>query len=1099
MSRDGLTVFEDLERIGDHAAILRAVSAAQADGRLTDWQALSGGRAGLRSGAYGEAGRWLALAAASDDPAIATVARLEQAQWSIAARLDLAPAKALFRAEAGSRADLPPVIRAEADWLESRMVGALRVYREVPAGRAEQALKASLDAAGRLEEAGLMRRSLAARLHVAERQDGLDRDRVLEAVAERAEAALQPDYAAACHRAAAYACLGEDRYAAADRFGELADSAYRRAGAVFGDLEVEALRQTAALARGAGPFEPLEACAEAFCARGHLVGALSCLLTLSSASLRRGDTVHSVRHRARLVEIAALAGAGGILVQDGLSKAEIAMRANRYRETTSYIDEVLAQALPAMLRAGALVQRSVALSQLGRSEDAAADMTGALALYATLDSEADASDLIAKAALDRVGEGTEEGFLAAEDLLVTWQGKDLARGDALRAAAKLEGRIDIRVNRMLILKRQEKDVGPLLAEARTLIGEARQALAAVPEERVDAKAQSASLHQRDGTIANLEDDMQGVIDAYAKAASLYQEIGYGFQAANCYYLLGTLFFNLFNAAERRDAADHFGHAEGCLQAALRYYRDEGGMQALAAQAAEKLARLYLAAHGWFEGANRTAILAEADRLILDGLDGLDDIRRAYSAADRLDARQGKAAHGKEAEALHDLALRLRLLIEPDARKALHVVSRQKSRILADLMGADLGVPGTLCDALARVPGLAALLRDERASVEALAAAKGDAIGATRARVATLYDRMAEHPAARPYVEVRRGEAPDAEDLPAILAEPGTQTAFVDWVDVAGRIWLLVSKTDGSVEPAPTGLTADQVRAFRNANLTRSGFRLTLNEMPAMLAVLDPLVAPLAALTAPGDHLVLCPTGPVGAVPVHALTLDGGALLDRNPIFFAPSLGVLRGCRLFESAAAARGTALFGVLDDAHAASAEMIDRLSAAIGEEAILGPRVTAAAIAAALASAQAIHFQGHGEHDAVQPLRSCLRLPGEARLTAAEIFNLRRVSARLVVLGACEGAVSRAESGDELLGLIPAFLAAGVGTVVAAGWRVMEPTAARFMEVFYDALRHRERRPIEAVREAALDLKGRPGTDTPYHWAAFVGHGDPWRRPTS
>ena len=81
MSCGSLTAFGDLERIGDHPAILRAAAAAASDGTLTGWQALAAGRAGLRSGAYGEAERWLGIAARSGDPALAAIARPEQAHW----------------------------------------------------------------------------------------------------------------------------------------------------------------------------------------------------------------------------------------------------------------------------------------------------------------------------------------------------------------------------------------------------------------------------------------------------------------------------------------------------------------------------------------------------------------------------------------------------------------------------------------------------------------------------------------------------------------------------------------------------------------------------------------------------------------------------------------------------------------------------------------------------------------------------------------------------------------------------------------------------------------------------------------------------------
>jgi len=1083
---------EHLERIADHPAILVAVAAAEADGAITGPQALAAARAAMRSGAYGEAERWLAAAAASDDWTLAEIARLEQAHWAIAAKLDLSLAKQA--AADGAATGLPEPVRAEADWLTNRLIGALRVYREVPAERAADALDTCLGAAARLEAGGQMRRALLVRCHVAENGEGALRDEAMEAIAQRAAKAGFPGLAADAYRRTASANLREDRRAETDRFVALAEAV--QTDERFGALELEALRQTIAVTRDAGLYAPLAACAERFEAELHHAGAMSCLLTLVTESLRRGDTVQGKIFQTRLAEVARIAQAEAVMIQSALIHAEMAMRHNRYSDALGSLDEMLARDPPTMLRAGALMQRSTVMSQLGRPAQAWSDASAGLALYDRLGAEADASDMIAKVALDLQADGTEVAFQRADALVSAWRAKDLARGDPLRAAGKLEARFDLRMNRLVVLQREGGEAAPMLTEMVGLSDQVRTELVTLPADARATKAAWANLRQREAALAGLRNDQQVLIDAYADAAACFLELGWGFQAANCFHIAGCVLYNLFNFGGTTASADHFGSAERCLRTALAYYRDQGGMRARAAATTEMLARLYLSAIRFFQGESLAALVAETERLVRGGLDDLDDIRRAYAVENRLDTHQGKGVHGVEADALYGHALRLTFLVAPDARKALHFVSRQKSRVLADLMAADLTVPPALRAALEQHPDIAPLLAEERSAIAALGAAKGEAVAELRQSLAELYGRMAAHTAARPYAEARRGEAPDADDLAAILDEPDAGPAFIDWVATAGQIWVMVARADGSVTSANTFVPVEAVRAFRGANLTRSGFRITLDKEPDKLAALAGVVAPLAELTAPGDHLVLCPTGPLGALPLHAVHVDGDVLLARNPVFFAPSLGVLRTCRLFATDPAARGLALFGVLDDSHTASAAMMARLATATGQEVQQAGSVTPEAVMHALSSVQAIHFQGHGEHDPAEPLRSCLRLPGGARLTAADIFGLRRVTARMVVLGACEGAVSRAGGGDELLGLIPAFLSAGVSLVVASGWRVMESTASAFMEVFYDAIRRKSRRPIEAVQTAALHLRSRQGTKTPYHWAAFVGHGDPWRR---
>ena len=58
-----------------------------------------------------------------------------------------------------------------------------------------------------------------------------------------------------------------------------------------------------------------------------------------------------------------------------------------------------------------------------------------------------------------------------------------------------------------------------------------------------------------------------------------------------------------------------------------------------------------------------------------------------------------------------------------------------------------------------------------------------------------------------------------------------------------------------------------------------------------------LIMLLQHLTSPNDLLVLCPTQELHCVPLHAIQLDGKALIDRNLIIYTQSLSVLRLCAM----------------------------------------------------------------------------------------------------------------------------------------------------------------------------------------------------------
>ena len=100
------------------------------------------------------------------------------------------------------------------------------------------------------------------------------------------------------------------------------------------------------------------------------------------------------------------------------------------------------------------------------------------------------------------------------------------------------------------------------------------------------------------------------------------------------------------------------------------------------------------------------------------------------------------------------------------------------------------------------------------------------------------------------------------------------------------------------------------------------------------------------------------------------------------------------------------------------------------------------------------------------------------------------------MVTLAACESAASVIAAGDEPLGLIPAFLYAGAGAVLATMWPVHGKSLALAMRHFYTEWTN-DANPLDkarALQAAMLAVSATPGFENPYHWAAFVLYGD-WR----
>jgi CHAT domain-containing protein/tetratricopeptide (TPR) repeat protein len=110
--------------------------------------------------------------------------------------------------------------------------------------------------------------------------------------------------------------------------------------------------------------------------------------------------------------------------------------------------------------------------------------------------------------------------------------------------------------------------------------------------------------------------------------------------------------------------------------------------------------------------------------------------------------------------------------------------------------------------------------------------------------------------------------------------------------------------------------------------------------------------------------------------------------------------------------------------------------------------------------------------------PKTDALGLPtGEdGILTAEEISVLDLRQTELVVLSACDTGLGKVAGGEGVMGLTRAFHLAGARNVVASLWKVNDQATAALMRLFYHNLWQRKMPPIEALRQAQLDLYRHP-----------------------
>jgi CHAT domain-containing protein len=140
---------------------------------------------------------------------------------------------------------------------------------------------------------------------------------------------------------------------------------------------------------------------------------------------------------------------------------------------------------------------------------------------------------------------------------------------------------------------------------------------------------------------------------------------------------------------------------------------------------------------------------------------------------------------------------------------------------------------------------------------------------------------------------------------------------------------------------------------------------------------------------------------------------------------------------------------------------------------------------------------FQMHGLERAAPGARSPLVLSGlvlaganrrdagsdRGILTAEGIIGLNLEGMDLAVLSACDTGLGEVAGGEGVLGLVRAFHVAGARNVVASLWQVSDESTAALMGRFYHKLWAEKLPPLEALRQAQLDVYRNP--DRISEWA--------------
>ena len=231
------------------------------------------------------------------------------------------------------------------------------------------------------------------------------------------------------------------------------------------------------------------------------------------------------------------------------------------------------------------------------------------------------------------------------------------------------------------------------------------------------------------------------------------------------------------------------------------------------------------------------------------------------------------------------------------------------------------------------------------------------------------------------------------------------------------------------------------------------------------------------------HLVIAPHRHLHGLPFAALHDNGHCLIDRFTISTIPSAAVYAGCRA-RPRKAAEGAVVIAV-GDARAPHASTEGQLVAELlpGARLFSGDTATIDAFRRNRSGLRFLHLATHAFFRRDNPLFSSIQF-ADGRVNLIELQHAG-FDTELVTLSACNTGSSVSVGGDELLGMIRGFLAAGAASLVVSLWEIDDAATKEFMKSFYSSLIANQSAP-RALRQAMLDV--RRAYPHPYFWAQFI-----------
>lgn len=447
--------------------------------------------------------------------------------------------------------------------------------------------------------------------------------------------------------------------------------------------------------------------------------------------------------------------------------------------------------------------------------------------------------------------------------------------------------------------------------------------------------------------------------------------------------------------------------------------------------------------------------------------------------------------------------------QPDPAQVLQHLERVRARSLAEhLSGSQAPDPDPDVGGLrARLNWLYRRLRKAQDEAAESAALTAELRGTERELLEHVRrQRLAGAPAAPDTAAAEaRAEAPapadDSLDLAALCAALGPADALVEYGLSGDELLACVLRPTGvqlvrHLAAWPQVLEAAQSVWFQMDTL-RHGSAPVARHLPHLaqrtqqrLQRLHTLLwAPMAAALQGCERVIVVPHAELAALPFAALHDGSGWVGQRLQVAMAPSARVaLHGLRRVAQGgtATAPRALVLGESTRLPQAGAEARHVASLYAASTCLIDEAATLPALREAAPSADIIHLACHAQFRGDNPMFSALHLRDGA-LTAEWLQGLVLRPA-VVVLSACETGLSDGRHGDEMVGLVRAFLLAGAARVVATLWPVDDAATEQFMAAFHGALAAGQ--PCATALQVA-QARVMQQHAHPFYWAGFVLQG--------